>query len=99
MRLEEARQFQGLTQRFNRFSLTLGLGYDFPTDIRDAYFYFAYPFLISVPGYDVQAAPLPEQERERNLEMLRFISVAKAGGNDTPVENHALTADCREPDP
>src|SRR6185295_4341269 len=26
------------TQRFNRFSLTLGLGYDFTTDIRDAYF-------------------------------------------------------------
>src|SRR5258706_2355956 len=62
------------THRFNRFSLTLGLGYDFPTDIRDAYFYFAYPFLISVPGYEVTAAPLPEAERDRNLEMLRFIS-------------------------
>jgi hypothetical protein len=62
------------TQRFNRFSLTLGLGYDFPTDIRDAYFHFAYPFLISVPGYDVRAVPLPEDEPKRNLEMLRFIS-------------------------
>ncbi len=59
--------------RFNRFSLTLGLGYDFPTDIRDAYFHFAYPFLIEVPGYQVRAEPLPDDERERNLVMLRFI--------------------------
>ncbi len=62
------------TQRFNRFSLMLGLGYDFPRDIRDAYFHFAYPFLIAVPGYAVRAAPLPEPERERNLAMLQFIS-------------------------
>jgi hypothetical protein len=67
-----------VTQRFNRFSLTLGLGYDFPTDIRDAYFHFAYPFLIAPAGYDVRALPLPAGERERNLEMLRFISEATA---------------------
>jgi hypothetical protein len=62
------------TQRFNRFSLTLGLGYDFPTDIRDAYFHFAYPFFVAVPGYNVRATPLPDSERDQNLEMLRFIS-------------------------
>src|SRR5262249_28769980 len=28
------------TQRFNRFSLTFGIGYDFTTDITDAYFHF-----------------------------------------------------------
>ena len=61
-------------QRFNRFSLTFGLGYDFTRNISDSYFHFAYPFLVSVPGYDVRAAGLPEGERERNLEMLRFIS-------------------------
>lgn len=61
-------------QRFNRFSLTLGIGYDFTSNIRDCYFHFAYPFLVSVPGYDVRAVPLPDAERERNLEMLRFIS-------------------------
>jgi hypothetical protein len=61
------------TQRFNRFNLTLGLGYDFPTDIRDAYFHFAYPFLVSVPGYNVRAVPLPDDEPQRNLEMLQFI--------------------------
>jgi hypothetical protein len=60
--------------RFNRFSLTLGLGYDFATGLRDTYFYFAYPFLLSVPGYNVRAVPLPDAERDRNLAMLRFIS-------------------------
>ncbi|HEY1663606.1 MAG TPA: twin-arginine translocation signal domain-containing protein [Verrucomicrobiae bacterium] len=62
------------TQRFNRFNLTLGLAYDFATDIRDCYFYFAYPFLVSVPGYNVRAMPLSDAERDQNLEMLRFIS-------------------------
>jgi hypothetical protein len=62
------------TQRFNRFSLTLGLGYNFPRNARDVYFYFAYPFLVSPPGYKVRAAPLADSERERNLEMLRLIS-------------------------
>ncbi|MBI3948168.1 MAG: hypothetical protein HY321_19780 [Armatimonadetes bacterium] len=60
-------------QRFNRFSLTLGLGYNFPRHIRDAYFFFAYPFLLSVPGYDVRVPGLPDAEREKNLETLRFI--------------------------
>src|SRR5690348_2631852 len=62
------------THRFNRFNLALGLGYDFTTGITDCYFHFAYPFLVSVPGYDVRAVPLPDDERDRNLEMLRFIS-------------------------
>jgi len=61
-------------QRFNRFNLALGLGYDAPSNLSDAYFYFAYPFLVSVPGYNVRATNLPDAERDRNLEMLRFIS-------------------------
>jgi hypothetical protein len=65
------------TQRFNRFSLTFGIGYDFTTDITDAYFHFAYPFLLSVPGYDVRAVPLTNSERDKNLEMVQFI------GNET----------------
>jgi hypothetical protein len=60
-------------QRFNRFSLTLGLGYDGGSGIVDSYLYFAYPFLVSVPGYNVRAVGLPDAERDRNLEMLRFI--------------------------
>ncbi|MCL6508572.1 MAG: hypothetical protein K6T59_16290, partial [Bryobacteraceae bacterium] len=61
------------TQRYNRFSLTLGLGYNRPRNVRDVYFYFAYPFLVSVPGYNVRARPLPDAERDRNFQMLRFI--------------------------
>lgn len=61
------------TQRFNRFNLSLGIGYDFLRNVLDAYFLFAYPFLFSVPGYQVRAAGLPDAERDRNLEMLKFI--------------------------
>lgn len=61
-------------QRFNRFNLMFGIGYDFTRGIRDCYFHFAYPFLVSPAGYDVKAVPLPDKERERNLETLRFIS-------------------------
>ncbi|MCG6960145.1 hypothetical protein LJE82_09680 [bacterium BMS3Abin03] len=62
------------TQRFNRFSLSLGIGYDFLQDVTDAYFLFAYPFFLSVPGYTVKVPQLPEAEREKNLQMLKFIS-------------------------
>ena len=62
------------TQRFNRFSLNLGVGYDFLDNVTDAYFLFAYPFLLAVPGYNVRAANLPDEERDRNFEMLQFIS-------------------------
>jgi len=57
-----------------RLNLTLGLGYDFVTGLRDTYFYFAYPFFLSVPGHDVRAVPLPDAERDLNLSMLKFIS-------------------------
>jgi hypothetical protein len=60
--------------RFNRFNLSFGIGYDFLRQVTDAYFLFAYPFFLSVPGYDVRAANLPDAERDSNLETLRFIS-------------------------
>ena len=62
------------THRFNTFSLTLGIQYDYPQEVSDVYFYFAYPFLLKVPGYDVAALGLPDDERDRNLETLRFIA-------------------------
>ena len=62
------------TQRFNRFNLSMGLGYDFLQNVTDAYFLFAYPFLLSVPGYNVRVPQLPDAERDQNLEMLKFIS-------------------------
>jgi hypothetical protein len=61
-------------QRFNRFHLALGIGYDFARGMRDSYFYFPYPFLLHVPGYDVRAGGVTDQERERNLAALRFVA-------------------------
>jgi hypothetical protein len=67
--------------RFNRFQLAFGIGYDFLRDVTDAYFLFPYPFLLDVPGYSVRAVNLPDAERSRNLEALKFISEeAKAHG-------------------
>ena len=63
-----------IAQRFNRFSLTLGLGYNSPRRILDSYFYFPYPFLLAVPGYDVKAVGLDDADRDRNLAMLLWIS-------------------------
>jgi hypothetical protein len=60
-------------QRFNRFQLSLGIGYDSLQGVRDAYLLFAYPFLLSVRGYSVRAVNLPDEERDRNLETLQFI--------------------------
>ncbi|HEU5234391.1 MAG TPA: hypothetical protein VFU50_16135 [Terriglobales bacterium] len=62
------------TQRINRFSLNLGIGFDFLQYVTDSYFLFAYPFLLQVPGYEVRAVNLPDSERDHNLEMLQFIS-------------------------
>ena len=61
-------------QRFNRFNLSFGIGYDFLTNVTDAYFLFAYPFLLSVPGHQVRVPQLPDAERDSNLAMLRYIS-------------------------
>ena len=60
-------------QRFNRFQLSFGIGYDSLVGVQDAYLLFAYPFLLPVPGYSVRALNLADEERDRNLEMLQFI--------------------------
>lgn len=62
------------TQRFNRFSLSMGIGYDFLSNVTDSYFLFAYPFLLDLPGYNVRATGLADSERDNNLKMLKFIS-------------------------
>lgn len=65
-----------VSNRFNRFSLTLGMGYNYPYHngwISDVYFYFPYPFLLDVPGHAVKVAGLAEDERNDNLEILKFI--------------------------
>jgi hypothetical protein len=63
-----------IAQRFNRFSLTLGLGYDLPKRVLDSYFIFAYPYLLSIPGYQVTVRGLAAGEPARNLAMLQWIS-------------------------
>jgi hypothetical protein len=62
------------SQRFNRFQLAFGIGYDFLREVTDAYFVFAYPFLVSPSGYKVRAVGLPDAERDSNLAMLKYIS-------------------------
>ncbi len=62
-----------VAQRFNRFNLAFGIGYDFIRRVTDAYFLFTYPFLLKVPGYEVRVPQLPDAERERNLETLKYI--------------------------
>ena len=62
------------TQRFNRFSLNFGIGFDTLQYVTDSYFLFCYPFLLDVSGYKVRATGLSDAERDHNLQMLQFIS-------------------------
>lgn len=76
--------------RFNRFNFAFGFGYDFPTHVTGDYFHFPYPYLVDVPGYKVRVVrianqqgpqtpvPLSDEERDKNLEMLRFIAAETA---------------------
>jgi hypothetical protein len=62
-------------QRFNRFHLALGLGYDFARNVRDSYFYFPYPFFLTLPQHpNVRATGLRDAERDANLAMLAHIA-------------------------
>ena len=63
--------------RFNRFHLALGMQYNYGADrhgATDNYLCFAYPFLLSVAGWDVTADGVTAEERDENLEILRFVS-------------------------
>ena len=76
--------------RFNRFNFALGFGYDFPTHVTGDYFHFPYPYLVAVPGYHVRVfriadqqgprtpVPLSDDERDKNLQTLRFIAAETA---------------------
>jgi hypothetical protein len=70
------RRYLGMVvaQRFNRVSLTLGLGYNYHRNVTDAYLYFAYPFLVEVPGYRVEVPQLVPDDRDQNLAAVRFAS-------------------------
>ena len=64
------------THRFNRFNLAFGIGYGstIGSEMKDAYFHFTYPFLLKVPGFQVRVPELPDEERDSNLQMLKYIS-------------------------
>jgi hypothetical protein len=60
--------------RFNRVQMAFGFGWDFPRGVTEDYFHFVYPYLVDVPGYRVRVDPIEPGERERNLELLKFIT-------------------------
>lgn len=65
------------SNRYNRFSLAFGMAYNYPYHnnmIRDVYLHFPYPFLVDIPEHEVRAVGLQPEERDANLEMLRFIA-------------------------
>ena len=59
--------------RLNRMSFTTGMGYNSVQNVTDGYLIFPYPFFVAVPGYDVTAKGLSDEEQGRNLDMLKFI--------------------------
>ncbi len=61
------------TSRINRLNFTTGMGYNFAVGIIDGYFLFPFPFLFTVPGYDVRVKGLSPSERDRNLATIRFV--------------------------
>ncbi|HUV97704.1 MAG TPA: hypothetical protein VMV98_09560 [Acidobacteriaceae bacterium] len=78
-----------VASRFNRFNLGFGLGYDFPKGVTGDYLHFLYPYLVEVPGYEgvrvlrlatpegkplASAEPLSVEERNKNMEALRWIA-------------------------
>jgi len=66
-----------ITNRYNRFTFTLGMQYNYPYGnefIKDVYFYLAYPFLVKPKGYKIYAEGINKKNRDRNLNMLKFIS-------------------------
>ncbi len=60
--------------RVNRLNFTTGMGYNSVQNVTDGYFIFPYPFLVTVPGYDVRARGLSDDERARNLGIIKFVA-------------------------
>ncbi len=59
--------------RVNRLNFSTGMGYNSANGVSDGYLLFPYPFFVTIPGYNVTARGLSEDERKRNYEMLKFI--------------------------
>lgn len=91
--------------RFNQLDLALGIAYDFPIHITDAYFLFAYPFFIDLAGSGVFVRGLSSDERDTNLAALKFVATESArrgialhlglwthsyANAESPQANHAI---------
>ena len=66
-----------IINRFNRFTFTLGMQYNYPYGnefITDVYLYLPYPFLIKLKKYKIYAEGLSNKEIAKNFEILKFIS-------------------------
>ena len=61
------------TCRLNRLNFTMGMGYNSANSVTDGYLVFPYPFFVAVPGCEVRAKGLSDEERARNLATLKFI--------------------------
>jgi len=62
-----------VSSRVNKLNFTTGMCYNSASNISDGYMLFPYPFFVNAPGFNVSARGLSDEERERNLEMLKFI--------------------------
>ena len=66
-----------ISERFNRFTLTLGMQYNYPYGnefIKDVYLYLPYPFLVSPKGYRIKLSNFTKKERSKNLDILKYIA-------------------------
>ena len=62
-----------VSSRVNRLNFSMGMGYNSVINVSDGYMIFPYPFFVNVPGYNVTAKGLSDEERAKNLETLKYI--------------------------
>ena len=68
-----------ISERFSRFTLTLGMQYNYPYGnefIKDVYLYLPYPYLVSPKKYNVELTNFSEKEINKNLKILKYIARA-----------------------
>ena len=66
-----------ISERFNRFTLTLGMQYNYPYGnefIKDVYLYLPYPFIVQPKGYKIKLSKFSKKERKKNLNIIQYIS-------------------------
>jgi hypothetical protein len=64
--------------RINRLNFSTGMAYNSVQRVTDGYMVFPYPFFVDIPNYQVTVRGLSNEERERNLEILKFIGTETA---------------------